>query len=281
MKPLFTYMGSKHGFISAYEDLDFFLQEDKFDFFVDLFAGGLSMSLEVAKRYPKKKIIINDLNPELVSLYLHIREDFELFIKHFEKVKIKFILAEPSARKPLYYEYREKYLNYRGKINNVEMSATLLMLLQYCFSGVWRSSKKHGDRFSTASSDFWRSQPKLEAHRVYAFHKFLTRCEIVHGHYQDLKIPGKAWIFADPPYRGRTDMNLYNSGGFDDDSQRQLASFLTDTSLPVAFANLELGDGFWEDAFGNGFKTSVIPTRYKAGLNQKGPLVAEALVKNY
>ena len=70
MKPLFKWTGGKGRLLSKYTDANFFPDASQFDVFVDLFCGSGATFLWVAERYPDKKLIINDLNTELITMYL-------------------------------------------------------------------------------------------------------------------------------------------------------------------------------------------------------------------
>lgn len=283
-------MGAKHKLFKDYEKHKFFLAENKFDTFVDLFAGSCAVSFEVYKRYPTKQFIINDINHELIQMYNHIKENFEEFLMHYEKIKVSFLKIEPKQRCKLYYNYREKYANYNSILtlfdssvqikNNVEMSAILLVLMQSSFSGLWRTSKR--GRFNSAPADIDINLPPLRVSNLYKFHLFLQNCILLCKNYKDLRIPKRSWLYADPPYRGRSNNDLYHdSKSFDDSSQIELVNYLQESNLSFAFSNLELGDGFWEENFDQSAKIHVIPSIFNSGARKSSQEVLEVLIKNY
>ena len=80
-KPLFKWTGGKGRLRRKYTDINFFPEADQFDTFVDLFFGGGAVTLWVAEMYPDKKLIINDLNWEMMSMLTQKRFCFGYSVK--------------------------------------------------------------------------------------------------------------------------------------------------------------------------------------------------------
>ena len=83
--PLFKWTGGKRRLFQKYTDLNFFPDSSQFDTFVDLFFGGGAVTCWVAEKYPDKKLVINDLNSELMLLYLQIRNNWEEFRDEYQR----------------------------------------------------------------------------------------------------------------------------------------------------------------------------------------------------
>ena len=95
MKPLFKWTGGKNRLLDKYTGVSFFPESEKFGTFVDLFCGSCATSIWVAERYPDKNLIINDLNTELITMYLHIRNNWTEFEKYYLAYVEEFMKGDP------------------------------------------------------------------------------------------------------------------------------------------------------------------------------------------
>ena len=89
------------------------------------------------------------------------------------------------------------------------------------------------------------------------------------------------YYYADPPYR---DSIVDYQGGFTEDDQKRLVSTLqeySDGNSFIAESNKEIGDNFWQDNFGNGYKFSFFDAKYTAGRGVTVNEVREVLVTNF
>jgi DNA adenine methylase len=276
-KPLFKWTGGKGRLLQKYSDLNFFPESSEFDTFVDLFAGGGAVSCWVAEKYPDKRIIINDLNSEMMNLYVQIRDNWKEFSDHYMRVSEVFLNTQQDRRKALYNCYKKRYAwNYKH-LSEAEIAANLLVMLKINFNGIWLAYKIYGYRYSSAPGHTNYKESVFDINKVEEFRQVLQRAELYNRSFEDVPIPKNSWVFADPPYR---DSRKMYSDQFDDELQTKLAKRLLSNDCLYAESNKELGDGFWKNLFPEE-NIHYLDHKYTCGWGDSVNPVTEVLIKNY
>jgi len=277
VKPLFKWTGGKGRLFQKYQDLNFFPEADRFDTFVDLFFGAGSVTLWVAEKYPDKKLIINDKNTELMSLYTQIRDNWNEFSEHYERVYNVFLDTPIDRRKALYNCYKKRYAwNYKW-LSEAEIAANLLVMMKINFNGIWLAYKMYGRRYSTAPGKIDYKESIFDMENVKQFREVLLRATVYNRSFEDVPIPDNSWVFADPPYRDTRDMY---SDTFTDELQSKLAKFIVSTNGLYCESNKETGDGFWGEHFPME-NIHFTDHKYTCGYGGSINPVTEVLIKNY
>ncbi len=278
VKPLFKWTGGKGRLFQKYTDLNFFPDSSEFDTFVDLFFGGGAVTCWIATRYPDKKLIINDLNSEMMLVYTQIRDNWEAFRDEYLHVADQFLnTVGLDERKELYLETKRQYAwEYKDK-SNQWLAARLLIMLKINFNGIWVSHyKKWNCRFGTPPGHMNYKESAFDINKVEEFRDMLLRATLYNRSFEDVPIPPNSWVFADPPYR---DTRKMYSDQFTDELQSKLAAHLQSQDCLYAESNKEIGDGFWNERFPTE-NINYLNHIYTCG--QKGVMpVTEVLIKNY
>jgi len=277
VKPLFKWTGGKGRLLQKYADLNFFPKSSEFDTFVDLFAGGGAVSCWVAERYPDKKLIINDLNTELVTMYLHIRNEWETFLGYYRKYVAEFLKGTPAERKELYDSYKPVYCFEYEKYDPIEISALLLVMLKTNFNGIWKNYIKWNERYSTPAGTMTYKEKLFDEGNLLQFRDILRRAEVLNLSYDEIVIPDNSWVFADPPYR---DSEKMYSDQFDDQDQVNLSEFILRQNCLYAESNKEIGDEFWNKLYPEE-NINFLNHKYTCGQGDSTKHVTEVLIKNY
>jgi len=277
VKPLFKWTGAKNRLLEKYNNLNFFPNETEFDTFVDLFSGGGCVFLWVANRYPDKKLIINDLNTELVTMYLHIRNDWDKFFPYYETYVKEFMKGTPSERKKVYDSYKPVYCHQYKDYDPIQISALLLVMLKTNFNGIWKSYIKWNNRYSTPAGTMTYKESLFDYGNLIQFRDVLRRAEVLNVSYDEVVVPERSWVFADPPYR---DSEKMYSDQFDDDDQVRLAEYLLKNDCLYAESNKEIGDGFWNNLYPEE-NINYLDHKYTCGAGDSTKNVTEVLIKNY
>ena len=280
-KPLFKWTGGKGRLLQKYTDLNFFPEDDQFDTFVDLFFGGGAVTCWVAERYPDKKLVINDLNIEMMSLMYQMRDNWSEFRDHYLRVSEVFLNTSQDRRKALYNCYKKRYAwNYKW-LSEAEIAANLLVMMKTNFNGIWQGYKMYGERYSTPPGHINYKSTLFDIDKVEQFRDVLLRADVHCKSFEDVPVPERAWIFADPPYR---DTKKMYSDQFDDALQHSLAQHLIDAAdqkgALYAESNKEIGDGFWSDRFPKEY-LNFLDHKYTCGHGGAVNPVTEVLIKNY
>lgn len=278
VKPLFKWTGGKGRLLQKYSDLNFFPDSSEFDTFVDLFFGGGAVTCWVAERYPDKNLIINDLNTEMMLVYTQIRDNWDEFRAEYLRVVEEFLnVVGLDERKEHYLETKRQYCwEYQDK-SDLWLASRLLVMLKINFNGIWISHyKKWNMRFGTPPGHMNYKESVFDVTKVEEFREVLLRATLYNRSFEQVPIPPRSWVFADPPYR---DTRKMYSDQFDDDLQTKLAEFLQANNSLYAESNKEIGDGFWAERFPEQ-NITYLDHIYTCG--QKGVVpVTEVLIKNY
>lgn len=276
-EPLFKWTGGKRRLFQKYTDLQFFPKASEFDCFVDLFFGAGAVTCWVAEQYPDKPIIINDLNSELMLLYTQIRNNWSEFREEYIRTYERFLSTPEDKRKSMYNAYKKDYCWCYEALTDVELAATLLTLLKTNFNGIWQGYIMYGGRYSTPPGHVNYKPSIFDVDKVEEFSKLLNRCELHNKSFEEVPIPDRSWVFADPPYR---DTKKMYSDQFTDELQSSLANHIQNKALLYAESNKEIGDGFWQSHFPTD-NIHFLDHKYTCGHGGAVNPVTEVLIKNY
>ena len=280
-RPLFKWSGGKQKLLDKYTDLGFFPDLDKYDTFVDLFYGAGAVTIWVSEMFPEKKLIINDRNEELVTMYRHMVTDWDKFKGYYEATAKVFLDTPMERRKKLYEDYKKQYAWRYMNMDPVKVSANLLVMLKVNFNGIWLVYKMYGGRYSTAAGNVTYKDSVFDIGHVEWYRDMLSRATILNESFENVQIPDNSWVYADPPYRD-TRSTQYSTV-FDDNLQDLLVSHLKEAGSRgclYALANRESGDGFWTSRFTDG-EINFLDHKYTCGHGGAINNVTEVLIKNY
>ena len=292
-KPFLKWAGGKGQLLSQLsEHLPDRIYREPFTY-IEPFVGGGAMLFYMLQRFGNiKKVIINDVNEDLILAYRTIMSDVDkLICKLGEMEKDYLNIADQDGRSELFYEIRERYNQRIG--DSIERISQLIFLNKTCFNGLYRVNKK--GLFNVPFGKY--SNPTIcNADVLRADNQLLqsAKVEIFHGDYaQTLQyVDGLTFFYLDPPYRpldATSSFTAYAKGDFNDDDQRALADFchqLSDSGTLWMESNADCSaknpeDTFFEDLYRNYRIERVYASRsINANPSKRGKLT-ELLIKNY
>ena len=161
------------------------------DTFVDLFAGGLDMSLNIRAN----KIIINDIILPLIDMYKEFNSKSEEHIIS----KIETNIKEYKLNKTNNDGYLELRKNYNTYKNDIE----LMTLISYCYNNQIRFNSKWGFNraFGKDRSEFNPSIRMNLINMINKIHK--NNYEFTSINYKDFnfsELKQDDFVYLDPPY---------------------------------------------------------------------------------
>lgn len=177
-----------------------FLLPKEFEEYREPFVGGGSFFIYLRQVYPKLKIWINDLNPELYFFWKYAQIDSEKLAK--ETLKIK---SERTNGKELFNEL----VNVNSeKLSEFERAVRFFVLNRITFSGVVESGGYSQLAFIGRFTD-------SSIERVAKLGKLLEGIKITHLDYREILSDGgkNVFTFLDPPYFKATKSKLYGKNG--------------------------------------------------------------------
>ncbi len=246
-----------------------FLLPKEFEEYREPFVGGGSFFIYLRQVYPKLKIWINDLNPELYFFWKYAQIDSEKLAK--ETLKIK---SERTNGQELFNEL----VNVNGEnLSEFERAVRFFVLNRITFSGVVESGGYSQLAFVGRFTD-------SSIERVAKLGKLLEGIKITHLDYREILSDGgkNVFTFLDPPYFKATKSKLYGKNGilhtgfnhdeFASEMRKCRHSWLiTYDDSPEIRNNFEFANIYdWELQYGM--------NNYKQGKAEKG---SELFISNY
>ena len=103
------------------------------------FVGGGAVLFDVLSKFQPKKVLINDINKELINTYEQIRDNCDDLILQLSEIQNKYKSQSLNENKAFFYEKRERYneLKINGdEAKNLEKAALFIFLNKTCFNGL-------------------------------------------------------------------------------------------------------------------------------------------------
>lgn len=183
----------------AIERMKFLLPKD-FEEYREPFVGGGSFFIYLKQKYPKLKIWINDLNPELYFFWKYAQIDSEKLAQEVLKIK-----KETKDGQGLFTELLSIDVQ---KITEFERATRFFVLNRITFSGVVESGG-----YSQLAYEGRFTESSIQ--RVSELSKLLEDVKITHLDYREVLKDGEknVFTFLDPPYFKATKSRLYGKNG--------------------------------------------------------------------
>ncbi|KDV02080.1 DNA adenine methylase [Aeromonas sp. HZM] len=221
-------------------------------------AGGkYSLVEEIAERLPAGRVllepfvgagsvflntdydayVLNDINPDLIGLYNHLKEQPDRFIAEARKL----FVAEHN-HKTAYYRLRTQFNQAEAGFERAQL---FLFLNRHGFNGLCRYNKKGG--FNVPFGSY--KKPYFPEKELWAFAEKAQKATFICESYADAMARAEEdWvIYCDPPYAPLSttaSFTTYSAGGFTLDDQALLARLARHTAahkgVPVLISNHDI-----------------------------------------
>ena len=197
----FRYFGSKGRFYSEIKEI--FIQSKK-NTYIDLFAGGMEVAVNLKEDFKNIKVIANVKDEHIESflkcnkMTINRYKKFARFLyKDIEKVAVK----ELYANKKLWAEIKRKYKKFR-KNNTLNFKNDEIRMVELF------ASLNNG---ASLSNSFY-SSAKIEKIKVYL--DKLKNIEIMHNYFNENLSYKDSFILLDPPYLCGTEVVKIGKKGY-------------------------------------------------------------------
>lgn len=261
-KPVIKWAGGKYKLSKIILEVS----EQKFDFskfdsYIEPFIGGGGMFFAMTNKYEFKKKIISDINPELINMYIQIRDDNQLLVEALKNIENEFNSLEDSEAKKGYY------LNLRNEFNkgidleeySIKQASLFIAINKLGFNGLYRVN-----RYGHFNVPFGQKKVAslVDEDNFKRVSEILADTEIVIADFKtSVKYANeKALYYFDSPYRplpNSPSFTSYAKSEFNDESQRELAEvckkivdkggkFILSNSDPV---QVDPNDTFFDDLY--------------------------------
>lgn len=292
VKPFIKWVGGKSQLI---EQLDAQLPAD-FDSLEDVtyiepFVGGGAMLFYMLQHYPNiNHAIINDINPDLTTCYLTVRDNPKELIASLQDIENTYLsLNTEEARKEFFMVVRNRYNE--KNLDPIENTTKFFFLNKTCFNGLYRVNKK--GLFNVPFGRY--SNPTIcNPETILKDSELLQRVEILNGDFEETfkYAQGNTLFYFDPPYRPLSDtssFNNYTKEAFNDDAQIRLKKYcdrINDAGFKFMLSNsdgksVNGEDNFFDVLYAAYQIERVLASRsINSNPNKRGELT-EILVRNY
>lgn len=259
--------------------------------YVEPFVGGGAVLFWILQKYPNiSRVVVNDINTDLIYTYLVVRDCVDSLISALRKLENEYLALEPAKREEYYLVQRENY-NRGVHGPSVQRAALFIFLNKTCFNGLYRVNSK--GEFNVPHGRY--AKPKIcDVDTLMTDSALLQDVQFLN---MDFKVTARyadrnAIFYIDPPYRPLTKTSSfasYTRDGFSDRDQvavsdfcRQINSkgalFIASNSDPSSADN---EDDFFEFLYCGFHIRKVSATR---AINSKGikrGTVSELMITNY
>ena len=257
------------------------------------FVGGGAVLFDVLQKYHPEKVLVNDVNEDLINTYLHIKSDCNLLIEQLSELQQNYKSQSLEKNKILFYEKRLRYnelkIN-RNDAENLEKAALFIFLNKTCFNGLYRVNKKgeFNVPFNNAKNPLICDEENLRA-----CSELLQNVQMKTGDYSDCKdfIDSETFVYLDPPYRPLTQTSAftsYSENGFSDKEQIELGNFIKEISEIGANIlasnsdpkNTNKEDNFFDELYSNFEIKRISASRMINSNAKKRGAISELLISN-
>lgn len=291
-KPFIKWAGGKTQLLTQFENiLPHNLEEAEHFTYIEPFVGGGAMLFHMLQKYTNiGRVIINDINPNLITAYRVIRDTPERLITDLKMLQKEFRQnSNEEARKEYFLRIRKSYNE--DTHNDVTNTAMFIFLNRTCFNGLYRVNSK--GYFNVPFGKY--TNPTIcDEELLLEDSQILQNVEILCGDYTLIEryVDNNTFIYFDPPYRPlstTSSFTSYSKENFDDTEQTRLAHFFARLSrygCKMMLSNSDCcaqnpNDTFFENLYGNFIIDKVHASRFVNAIPSKRGKLTEILVRNY
>ena len=260
--------------------------------YIEPFVGGGAFLFYVLSHYKNiQRVIINDVNKDLIRCYQLIKRQPKTLISLLEEIENKYYRCKTiNERKEFYYSMRATYNSL--ELNKNQRAAYFIFLNHTCYNGLYRENSK--GKFNVP---FGKYKKPIICNKdlIMVDHNVLANVEILCGDYSGVfkyLDHGYNFVYIDPPYRpllGSDNFKEYSKSAFGDQQQEELKVFcdlLTKQDCHVMVSNSDSRDendvSFFETLFNDHYYFSrVLAPRYIGANAEQRKKQTEIIIKNY
>lgn len=218
MKPIIKWVGGKRDSLPKIKEL----LPKVYNNYYEPFLGGGAVLLDLTP----DKAIVGDINPELINMYMEVREHPEEVISYLKDIDCDFNIA--AEKKDYYYLIRMMYNHNMGN-EAYKQAARFIFLNKHCFNGLYRVNRK--GEFNVPFNGKVDGKSADPDH-IREVSEYLKKVEFRLGDFTKCLETARAgdFIFLDSPYAPLTATSFtdYTKEGFEYQDHIRLAEIFKD-----------------------------------------------------
>jgi len=227
-KPFLKWAGGKTQLIYDIERaLPKNIYKDKFTY-IEPFVGSGAVLFWMLNNFPNiEKVVINDINEDLINTYKTIASKPKELISILETLQSEFHGLERKAEAKKEYYYQKRDLYNKRKEEPSGQAALFIFLNRTCFNGLYRVNRKN--EFNVPMGSYKR--PTIcDKENILAVSQVLQKVEILCGDFEESLnwADNNSLFYFDPPYKPLSEtssFNSYSNDEFNDHEQIRLRDF--------------------------------------------------------
>ena len=260
LKSPLKWAGGKSKLMSKIEQVynkDFIWNSNRY-IYIELFAGGGSSWMYVLQNYKPKRLIINDINPNVINLWRCIQINPKALCEEIDSIISNYLSFDWDGRKEFFLKLRKEFNVKKnvltGENTEIRMAAEFLFLNKTCFNGLWRTNSKGEFNTPFGKPTNLNREPVIYVKdNIIKLSELVKDVEFVCRDYKDViddDIVGDVLVYMDPPYRGT--WSDYSKESFGEQEQIELSHYmkeLKDRGFFVIQSNSKCDDRFFEEHY--------------------------------
>jgi len=264
-KPLFIWAGGKNKMLKHYIPILPSPLEMNIKSYVEPFFGGGAMFIHIMKNHQPKEAYINDINPDIISIYECIKNNYDEFLKRVIDLETQYLPMNMEDRRKFFFEVRHNHAYDYESWSKPYESATLYFLMKTAFNGIFQINKNTNNRYGTPCGLLNQKDKVFDRDVVKWWNNVLQKVHISSGDWKT-NIPDiqDAFYFFDPPYR---DSFADYGNSFGDEQLKELIKF-ADGKAKSFVCNRDSSDG-WFDKEKKSMNIKTFDITYTAGRRKK------------
>lgn len=290
IKPFIKWAGGKSQLINEIRTK----YPEKIECYCEPFVGGGAVLLDVLANMKPQKVLINDINAELINTYIQVQQNSDGLVQHLLELQDKYWGLDDEERKNMYLSAREQFNSLKINGNDdvkLEKAVLFIFLNKTCFNGLYRVNKKGLFNVPIGS---YKKPPICDSDNLKAISSLLQGVTIRCGDYRECAdfIDEKTFVYIDPPYRPLTataSFTAYSENDFNDEEQIALGKFVDTITAKGAKAvvsnsdpkNADENDNFFDILYSS---YSIQRVSAKRMINSNGNSrgsISELIICNY
>lgn len=271
MLPVIKWAGGKRQLLDALRrDMP-----DDIGTYVEPFLGSGAMFFDVAP----KRAIINDFNPELINMYICIRDNLQDLMGMLDTFQHEYLERDETRKETYYYDKRELFNEHILLPNlTVEDAALMIFLNKTCYNGLYRVNAS--GLFNTP----YGKRKKINLYdrdNIVACSNALKKSRILQGDFEDAckNLRKRDFVYFDSPYFNTFD--TYQAGGFPKEEHERLARLFDRLSQRGIYCMLSNSDTAFIRELYSKYNIETVPVMRMINCDGKNRTGTEIIVRNY
>ena len=226
-----------------------------------------------------QRSIINDFNPELINMYIRIRDDLNELLKVLDVFQKEFMDRDETRKETYYYDKREAFNeNILSSDLTIEDAALMIFLNKTCYNGLYRVNSS--GLFNTPYGK--RKIVRLyDKENILACSNALRNTVILQGDFEEAckNLRKNDFVYFDSPYYNTFD--TYQAGGFPKKEHERLARLFNRLSQRGIYCMLSNSDTEYIRELYSQYRIEVVPAMRMINCDGKNRTGTEIIVRNY